>query len=108
MLPRQGLTELAAQLARADGVVGVDSGLAHLVAAVGTPAITLYGPTRTELTGALGPHQRNLAAEFACAPCMQRECTYKEPSPVAPACFAGLDPRQVYTALQAQIAGAAA
>ncbi len=108
LLPRQGLTELAAQLARADGVVGVDSGLAHLAAAVGTPAITLYGPTRTELTGALGPHQRNLAAEFACAPCMQRECTYKEPSPVAPACFAGLDPRQVYTALQAQIAGAAA
>lgn len=108
LLPRQGLTALAAQLAKADGVVGVDSGLAHLAAAVGTPAITLYGPTRTDLTGALGPRQHNLAVDFGCAPCMQRECTYTEPAEVKPACFATLAPRQVYAALQAQMVGASA
>lgn len=105
LLPRQTLTELARTLAAADGVVGVDSGLAHLAAAVETPAITLYGPTRTDLTGALGPRQRNLAAEFACAPCMQRDCSYRVDTPVRPACFMSLDPRRVFAALRTQIQG---
>ncbi len=104
LLPRQSLTGLAEMLASASGVVGVDSGLAHLAAAVGTPAVTLYGPTRTELTGALGPRQRNLAVDFDCAPCMRRACDYAGPSAVRPACFATLDPCQVFTALTAQMA----
>ncbi len=103
LLPRQSLTELAQTLAAASGVVGVDSGLAHLAAAVGTPAVTLYGPTRTELTGALGPRQRNLAVDFPCAPCMRRECNYDGASDVRPACFATLPPQQVLAALQRQI-----
>lgn len=103
LLPHQSLSELAQTLASADGVVGVDSGLAHLAAAVETPAVTLYGPTRTDLTGALGPRQHNLAAEFECAPCMQRNCTYQVDTPVRPACFMSLDPRHVFAALEAQI-----
>ena len=103
LLPRQSLTELAQTLAGAEGVVGVDSGLAHLAAAVGTPAVTLYGPTHTELTGALGPRQRNLAVEFACAPCMRRICDYEGPSAVRPACFATLNPATVFDALSRQM-----
>lgn len=108
LLPRQSLSELAQLLASANGVVGVDSGLAHLAAAVGAPAITLYGPTRTELTGALGPRQRNLAAEFACAPCMRRACDYVGRSQVRPACFEQLNPARVWQALKAQMAHGAA
>ncbi|MCB1801351.1 MAG: lipopolysaccharide heptosyltransferase I [Gammaproteobacteria bacterium] len=103
LLPHLSLTELARTLAGAQGVVGVDSGLAHLAAAVDTPAVTLYGPTRTDLTGALGPRQKNLAAEFECAPCMQRICSYTAATPVRPACFMSLDPRRVFTELEAQI-----
>lgn len=103
LLPRQGLTGLAQTLAAASGVVGVDSGLAHLAAAVGVPAVTLYGPTRTDLTGALGPRQRNLAADFACAPCMRRECAYDGRASVSPACFEALDPAVVFDALRAQM-----
>jgi len=108
LLPRLSLTELAQRLAAADGVVGVDSGLAHLAAAVGTPAITLYGPTRTELTGAMGPRQRNLAVDFPCAPCMRRECDYTGASDVRPACFATLDPSKVFALLCEQMETAAA
>jgi heptosyltransferase-1 len=108
LLPRQGLTGLAQTLAAASGVVGVDSGLAHLAAAVGVPAVTLYGPTRTDLTGALGPRQRNLAADFACAPCMRRECNYGGRASVSPACFEALDPAVVFDALRAQMDARAA
>jgi len=105
LLARQGLTGLARTLAAASGVVGVDSGLAHLAAAVGTPAITLYGPTRTDLTGAMGPRQLNLAADFPCAPCMLRECNYAGAAQVEPACFEALSPSRVFSRLLEQIEG---
>ena len=108
LLPRQDLTGLARTLAAASGVVGVDSGLAHLAAAVGTPAITLYGPTRTDLTGAMGPRQLNLAADFDCAPCMLRACSYAGPSRVQPACFEALSPDLVFSRLLGQIAATGA
>lgn len=103
LLPRLGLTDLARTLAAASAVVGVDSGLAHLAAAVGAPAVTLYGPTRTDLTGAIGPRQHNLAADFPCAPCMQRSCSYTGASSVRPACFEALDPTRVLALLRAQM-----
>jgi len=37
--------------------VGVDTGLAHLAAALGTPQVSLYGPTLPQLTGAVGANQ---------------------------------------------------
>jgi heptosyltransferase-1 len=99
LLPRIDLSTLARVLCGSGGVVGVDSGLAHLAAAVGVPAVTLYGPTRTELTGATGKRQRNLAAQFECAPCMRRECAFTGASNVSPACFETLAPRWVWQAL---------
>lgn len=57
VLPRLGLTELAGVLARCDGVIGVDTGLAHLAAALGKPALTLYTVTFPALTGARGANQ---------------------------------------------------
>jgi len=57
VLPRLGLTALGGWLAWARLCVGVDTGLAHLAAALGTPQLTLYGPTLPALTGAVGDHQ---------------------------------------------------
>lgn len=99
LLPRQDLTGLAGWLGSATGVVGVDTGLSHLAAAVGVPAVTLYGPTRVELTGAVGPRQCNLAVEFSCAPCLRRTCDYRGAAEVRPACFATLPPKLVWEAL---------
>jgi len=103
LLPRMGLSELAHCLRGARGVVGLDSGPAHITAALGTPAVTLYGPTSPGLTGALGPLQRNLVADFACAPCLRRVCQYSGPRPVDPPCFERLDPALVWHSLQAQM-----
>jgi len=60
VLPRQGLTALAGRLLRARGAVAVDTGLAHLAAALAVPAVTLYGPTSPRLVGTLGPNQVHL------------------------------------------------
>lgn len=100
LLPRQGLTGLARWLAEAAGVVGVDTGLAHLTAAVGTPAVTLYGPTATDLTGAVGIRQRNLTVDYSCAPCRRRVCTMSSAAPLRPVCFTTLEPSLVWETLQ--------
>src|SRR5690625_1726805 len=54
VLPRMGLTEVAHVLAQASLMVGLDSGLTHLSAALGRPTIGLYiasTPVRTPLQG---------------------------------------------------------
>ena len=57
VLPKLGLTDLAGWLSHANYCVGVDTGLAHLAAALGTPQLSLYGPTLPQLTGAVGANQ---------------------------------------------------
>ncbi len=59
---RQTLTQLAGLLAHARFVVGVDTGLSHLAAALATPSVTLYGPTLPALTGTVGAHQAHLCS----------------------------------------------
>jgi len=57
ILPKMNLTEIAAILANASGVVGVDTGLAHLAAALSIPGVTIYVDTYPKLTGACGDNQ---------------------------------------------------
>ena len=65
VLPRMNLTAMAGVLAHAKVVVGVDTGLAHLAAAVNTPSVTLYGPTLPGLTGTMGQNQVHLCSSEA-------------------------------------------
>ena len=58
---------------KARGVIAVDTGLGHLAAALGKPALTLYGPTNPDLPGAFGPRQLHLTSNIECAPCMKKE-----------------------------------
>jgi heptosyltransferase-1 len=53
-IPPMSLADLAALLAHARVVIGVDTGLTHLAAAVQTPVIALYTATQPALTGVLG------------------------------------------------------
>ena len=61
VLPKLTLTELAKQLANAKAVVSVDTGLAHLTAALDKPNITLYGATDPKLIGCYGKNQHYLS-----------------------------------------------
>jgi heptosyltransferase II len=65
---------LPALIAELDAFVGADSGPAHVAAAVGVPAVTLFGPTDPRLTAPLGPGQQALWHRPPCGPCFLREC----------------------------------
>ncbi|HBO37335.1 MAG TPA: lipopolysaccharide heptosyltransferase 1 [Pasteurellaceae bacterium] len=60
VLPKLSLTELAHQIANANAVISLDTGLAHLSAALDKPNITLYGPTDPTLIGTYGKNQIHL------------------------------------------------
>ncbi len=74
LLPRSDLRTLAGILAEAQTVVSVDTGLAHLTAALGTPNITMYGPTSPTLVGTYGANQIHLQARAI----RQQSCSDKE------------------------------
>lgn len=67
------LGEMIADYRRAQGIVCVDSGSAHLAAALGCACCSLYGPTDGDSTG---PYRVNnqaisiLNSEIECRPCM--------------------------------------
>lgn len=65
--PPLALDELATLLGQAQAVVGVDTGLTHLAAALTVPTVALYTATDPGLTGVLGTgYYRNLGGQNAC------------------------------------------
>jgi heptosyltransferase-1 len=100
VMPASSLGSMAAEISQAAAVVGVDTGLMHLAAALSVPGITLYGSTDAGLTGTLGKYQQHLQAEFACAPCFRRDCNYVGAAPVTPACYGQTPPALVWKTLQ--------
>jgi heptosyltransferase-1 len=100
LIPKSNLHDIAVVLAQAQAVVGVDTGLAHLAAALAVPSITLYGATQPALTGTYGQQQQHLQARFPCAPCLSKKCTYRESSLVFPACYEDLSVERVWEALR--------
>lgn len=108
VLARMPLTALARELATARAAVTVDTGLGHLAAALGVPAVALYGPTATARIGTWGDQQRHLIAQFPCAPCVRRTCVYRGPRKVEPPCFGTITPRRVWSELQSLLSATAA
>ncbi|MDM8548007.1 lipopolysaccharide heptosyltransferase I [Candidatus Venteria ishoeyi] len=95
------LQGLAAELSTAVAVVGVDTGLAHLAAALNVPSLTLYTSTNPGLTGTLGKNQLHLQADFPCAPCFQRNCHLPQD---AKTCYDSLPVDKVWDKLMDTIA----
>ncbi|MFT8679193.1 glycosyltransferase family 9 protein [Gluconacetobacter sp.] len=87
------LAQVAAVLARCAGFVGNDSGLMHLSAAVGTPTLGLFGPSRMSEYGPVGRCARGIAAPgpegsapiagLAVAPVVEAAVGLMERAPVA-------------------------
>lgn len=63
VLPKLSLADVAAEIAGAEGVISVDTGLSHLTAALDKPNITLYGPTDPGLIGGYGKGQFALTSK---------------------------------------------
>ncbi|QBF28882.1 lipopolysaccharide heptosyltransferase I [Pseudomonas tructae] len=110
VLPKLNLVGVARVLAAAKACVAVDTGLGHLAAALDVPTLSLFGPTNPGLTGAYGKSQVHIASDFACAPCLQKKCTYKPSADDQrrfdlkrewPLCFTRLNPERVASQLRA-------
>jgi heptosyltransferase-2 len=73
---RAGL--LSAVLTELDVLVSGDTGVAHLAAALGTPVVTLFGPTDPRLSA---PRGRAVVVTHPvpCAPCFYRTCPIEHP-----------------------------
>lgn len=100
ILPRLSISEMARWIAYARGVVSVDTGFGHLAAALNIPTVSVYGSTNPAFTGAIGDQSVQLAADFPCSPCLQRECTYRQTSGVKPACYESIPPARVMESLK--------
>ncbi len=66
-----------------------DSGAMHVAAALGTPCVTVFGPTDETGTGPVGNTARIVREPVGCAPCKLREC------PLEHQCMAGVPATRV-------------
>jgi lipopolysaccharide heptosyltransferase I len=74
--PPTNLLFPAAVYARADLVVGADSGPLHLATLMGTPTLTLFGPKDPEVYHPLGESARFVWMQVHCSPCTLRTCDH--------------------------------
>ncbi len=99
VLPKLNLTELKDCIANAKAALSVDTGLAHLTAALSVPNISLFGPTNPGLTRPYGYNQQVLSSDLKCAPCLKRDCKL-EPNVQEglswPPCFRANTPNAIY------------
>lgn len=95
-LPRMNISGMTELLAKAKAVVAVDTGFAHLSAALDIPTVSIYGATNPGYTGALGPAAIQLAADFPCSPCLARSCSYHKAS----ACYETVNPARVWSSVR--------
>ena len=63
------ILESLGMLGGARAVVGGDSGILHLAAALGRPVVCVMGPTDPRITSPVGSNVRILSSGLSCAPC---------------------------------------
>ena len=84
------MAELIGLLARCDLLVTNDTGPAHVAAALGTPTLTIFGPTNEFETAPTGKQSELIRAEgIECARCMHRDC------PIDHRCMTRIAPEDV-------------
>jgi predicted lipopolysaccharide heptosyltransferase III len=71
------LAELAALLELSYFHLGVDSAAPHIAAAVGTPTITIYGPSDWKDWAPVGENHRVIVPDLECVPCYKKGCEGK-------------------------------
>jgi heptosyltransferase-1 len=102
LLPTLKLSQKATVLSRAAASISLDTGLAHMAAALNIPNVCLYGPSNPEHCGTVGNKQIHLRAKFpSCAPCISTKCTYKGESQYHPACLETISPKDVLSSFYA-------
>jgi heptosyltransferase-2 len=91
---------LPALLAELAVLVSGDTGVAHLAAALGTPVVTLFGPTSAALTAPRG-RVAIVRRAVPCSPCFYRACPIEHP------CMREISAAEVGERVTALLGGAA-
>lgn len=91
---RTTLAEAIILLSLATAAVTNDSGLLHIVAALGLPVVAVYGSTSPQFTPPLTETARVLALDLPCKPCGKRDCPLGHLQ-----CLWGIEPSVVLDAL---------
>jgi len=78
---RLNMSALTSLLAAAKAVVGADTGLLHLAAALNTPTVTFWGPSASWRSAPLsreaqGAKHCHIESNPACGPCFKRTCDH--------------------------------
>ncbi len=92
---RVDLWQTAAVLESAVAAVTMDSAPLHLAVAVGTPTVSLFGPTDPERVGPRGEEHRILRKDLDCLGCYERECPLERR-----VCLPEVDAREVLEAVE--------
>lgn len=71
---RLNMSALATLLVNAEAVVGADTGVLHLAAALGTRTITCWGPSASWRSAPIGEGHWQIESNPACGPCFKRRC----------------------------------
>lgn len=110
VIDRQSLTGIARLMCQSESIVAVDTGLAHLAAALGRPTLSLYGASDAKRTGTYGANQKHLQSTLTCSPCLKRVCEYQGNDldehekaavfSVRPPCFSTIPPALVWQELR--------
>jgi lipopolysaccharide heptosyltransferase I len=95
--PKTGVTDLVALARGAALMVSGDTGPLHIAAAVGTPIVGIYGPTRPARNGPVSPDDVSVSRDGVCQCHHQRECR------LARMCLLDIDVAEVVAAVDRRL-----
>jgi heptosyltransferase-2 len=84
------LSQVVAILSVCDLLVSNDTGPAHISAALGKPALVIFGPTNPKTTRPFPANAEIIRKEVECSPCMLRDC------PIDHRCMTRISPDEVF------------
>jgi heptosyltransferase-3 len=93
------LKQLAALSKRCQLFVGIDSAPMHIAAAVGTPVIVLFGPSRELNWGPWGNGHMVIKKDWKCIPCGKDGCSGSKVS----LCLEAITPEEVQRAIDSKL-----
>ena len=100
-LRRLEIQQVAIMLAHAHGSCAVDTGFAHLAAALGIPQISIYGSTSAKLTAAHGQNQKAIQSTIECSPCFKKKCPHPRfPELGYPPCYEKITAQIIWQELE--------
>ena len=93
MVGKLSIAEAMSELATAGVVVGVDTGMQHVAAALGIPTVTIFGPTNPAVCGPRGGQAVYVRHNLDCQPCIGTrqwvKCEHRN-------CLRSIEPEMVY------------